>query len=78
MNDITSKISLNVANVTGINLSELLQGAKSYQDIKRKIEQFAYKAARATSVSNYGRNMNLQIDSQIVKLDQYIDLIDSL
>jgi len=64
--------------IAGVSGFELLEGVTDYRSLKNKIEEIEYRLSRATALSTYAQAGSAYLDSQINKIDVYLEIIVTL
>jgi hypothetical protein len=64
--------------ITGLAGFDLLEGVSSFRDLNDKLEELIFRAARATSLSNYSSKATYIVDNQVDKIDNLINILETL
>jgi len=64
--------------VAGIAGFELLEGVVDYKSLKAKIDEIEFRATRALALSEYAQTGSAYLDTQIQKVDVYLDILVTL
>ena len=64
--------------IAGIGGFDFFEGITSYKDLRRKIQELEFRAARATALTNYASAGMFYLDAQIDKVKAYIYTIELL
>lgn len=80
LKDITETVPLQIpqsvaTSISGLAGFELMEGVNTFGDLKDKIEELGFRAARATSLSNYAEKGSAVVDGQIDKLRNILSII---
>lgn len=64
--------------IAGIGGFDFFEGVTSYRDLRDKVDELFFRAARATAVSTYAQTASFLVDEQLDKIRAYIEVIDTL
>lgn len=83
MSSLSKSVPFNIPASVGNTISEFagfdfLEGVNSYQDLRDKIDELVFRAARAASLSTYASKSFYSIDDQVDKINKYLDIILTL
>lgn len=65
-------------SVSGLAGFDLLEGVNTFGDLKDKLEELGFRAARATSLSNYAAQGSFLADEQVQKLRNILSIITQI
>jgi hypothetical protein len=83
LKNITESVPLQIpqsvaTSISGLAGFDLLEGVNTFGDLKDKIEELGFRAARATSLSNYAGKGSSVVDGQIDKLRNILSIISEV
>jgi len=64
--------------IMGIGGFDFFDGVTNFRDLRDKVIELKFRLSRATSLANYAEAGNFLLDSQINKIDKYLNLIETL
>lgn len=83
LNEITQTVPLQIPASTATSISglagfDLLEGVNTFGDLKDKIEELGFRAARATALSTYVEKGSFVAEEQIQKLRNILSIITQI
>ena len=83
LKDITETVPLQIpqsiaTSISGLAGFDLMEGVNTFGDLKDKIEELGFRAARATSLSNYVEKGSFVAEEQIQKIRNILSIITQI